>query len=241
MHATQYNEPSGKYAITTVNGKVLGISPEMPSQETWSFNDQPPPFARIRNGTNLNYAEYKALLDTWLQQPVNTPVFFRDLNRYLNPLLQNATPTADQVGTALANLEMLLDYLIIHDDSELYPEESLEGTIAVYKVDPVGAVNTLIKSFVEKGADRAIDLLLQGRFSSFFAMDVHDTSYAGVMQKELRVMVREDIPVRSVKRQDSNQSRLRSSAESPDMEFTFSDADDVGVPDIPADYDDTPR
>jgi hypothetical protein len=241
VHASDYNTPSQKYAITSVNGDIIGISPEMPSQEVWSFNDQPPPFARIRNGVNLNYTEFKALLVAWLAREVNATTYYRDLNRYLNPLLQNATPTAEQIGTALSHLEMLLDYLIDHEETMIDPADSLEGAVTIYSVDPVGELDTLIKSLVEKGADRATDLLVSGQFSAFFGMDVHDVSYASFMQKSMRSIVQNDLPVRSTRRVEATHSRLRSSAESPDYEFTMGDVEDVGVPDIPADYDDTPR
>lgn len=241
MHASTYATPSNIYAITSVSGRVLGISPSMPSNQSWVFDDQPPPFARIRNGVNLNFAEYKTLLDAWLLLSANTTTFYRDLNRLLNPLLQNASPTAEQVGSALNHLDLLLDYLLL-DTTQVIPAiETLEGAIAFYRVDTVPAVDTLIKSFVEKSADRAVDLLLQGLFSTFFSMDVHDTSYSGFMQKGIREIVQKDIPIRSTQRLNSNQSRLRSSSASPDYEYSLSDSDDVGVPDIPADYDDTPR
>lgn len=241
VYATQYNNPSAEYAISTVEGRILGISPNMASNEAWAFDDQPPPFAKIRNGVNLNFTEYKELLEAWLARPINSELYFRDLNRYLNPLLQNATPTAEQVGTAINQLEMLLDYLVDHEETMIDFEDTLEGAIAIYSVDPVSDVDTLIKSFVEKGADRAVDFLLQGRFSTFFSMDIHDVSYSGAMQKGMRLVVQNDLPVRSTGRQEVTQSRLRGSAQSPDFEFTLSDSDDVGVPDIPADHDDTPR
>jgi hypothetical protein len=61
------------------------------------------------------------------------------------------------------------------------------------------------------------------------------------MQKSIREIVQKDLPIRSTKRLESNQSRLRASSASPDYEYSLSDSDDVGTPDIPADYDDTPR
>jgi hypothetical protein len=240
-HASNYAAPSSTYAITSVSGRLIGISPSMPSNESWVFDDQPPPFARIRNGVNLNFSDYKALLDEWLLLTANSSTYYRDLNRLLNPLLHNASPTAEQVGSALNHLSLLLNYLLLDGTGNIPDLETLEGCIAFYKVDTVGAVDTLIKSFVEKGADRAIDLMLQGRFGDFFGMDVHDTSYSGFMQKSIREIVQKDLPIRSTKRLESNQSRLRSSSASPDYEYSLSDSDDVGTPDIPADYDDTPR
>lgn len=238
-HATDYANPSNVYAITSVSGRLIGISPSMPSNASWVFDDQPVPFARIRNGVNLNFTEYKTLLDAWLLLSANSTTYYRDLNRLLNPLLHNASPTAEQVGSTLNHLSLLLNYLLINDIVD--PLETIEGSLLFYKVDTVSAVDTLIKSFVEKGADRAIDLLLQGQFSMFFGMDIHDVSYAGYMQKGIREVVQKDIPVRSTKRLEANQSRLRASSASPDYEYSLSDSDDVGVPDIPADYDDTPR
>lgn len=241
VYAADYSNPSAEYEISTVEGRIIGIVPNMPSNESWSFNDQPPPFAKIRNGVNLNFNEYKALLEKWLTREINETAYFRDLNRYLNPLLQNATPTAEQVGTAIEHLEFLLDYLVDHEETMIPFSDTLEGAISIYRVDSVSDLDTLIKSYVEKGADRAVDYLLQGRFTSFFSMDQHDVSYSGAMQKGMRAIAQSDLPIRSTNRQEVAQSRLRGSAESPDYEFTLSDSDDVGVPDIPAGYDDTPR
>lgn len=240
-HATDYAAASDTYAITSVSGRVIGIDPPMPSNASWIFDDQPPPFARVRNGVTLNFTDYKALLDAWLLLPLNSTTYYRDLNRFLNPMLQSASPTSEQVGSALNHLDLLMHYLLIDTSTGIPATQTLEGSIGFYRVDVVGAVDTLIKSFMEKGADRAVDLLLQGHFSDFFDMDIHDTSYAGFMQKGIRDVVQKDLPIRSTKRLESNQSRLRSSSASPDYEYSLADADTMGVPDIPADHDDTPR
>ncbi len=240
-HASGYAAPSNTYDIISVDGRILGISPSMPSNASWVFDDQPPPFARVRNGVNLNFTEFKTLLDAWLALSVNLPTYYRDLNRLLNPLLQNASPTADQVGSALNHLELLLEHLLFDESAGVPVDETLEGTLMFYQVDTVTAVDTLIKSFREKGADRAIDLMLQGQFTTFFGMDVHDVSYAGYMQKGIREVVQKDLPIRATKRSDAQQSRLRSTGVTPDFEYSLDDSDNVGVPDIPGDYDDTPR
>jgi hypothetical protein len=129
---------------------------------------------------------------------------------------------------------MLLDYLIEWDGALVGVELALSSILASYTVSPVGPVDTLIKSYKEKGADRAVDLLLQGQFSTFFNMDVHDVSYAGAMQKTMRSVMQEDLPVRSTKRQDVNRSRLISSSVSPDYEYDQSDVErGISAPEPP--------
>lgn len=234
---TDYNNPSANYVIQSVSSRILGILPEMPSKETWSFNDQPPPFARLKHGHTVNFGEFKLALDTWIARPINEFTYYRDLNRFLNPLLHNSNPTNEQVGTALTQLEMLLDYLIVWSGTMVPVADALASILTSYVVQPVGALDVLIKSYKEKGADRAVDLLLQGQFSTFFNMDIHDVSYAGTMQKSMRSLMQEDLPIRKTQRQDVNRSRLISSTESPDYEYDQSDVDRaVTAPEPPGDF-----
>ena len=46
----------------------------------------------------------------------------------------------------------------------------------------VPQVDTLISSFVEKGSDKAVDVLLTGQFSVFFGLTEAGASYAGAFQ-----------------------------------------------------------
>jgi len=234
---TDYSNPSVSYVIQSVSSRILGILPEMPSTETWTFNDQPPPFARLKHGHTVNFGEFKKKLDIWIARSINEFTYYRDLNRFLNPLLHNANPTNEEVGTALTQLEMLLDYLIVWDDSMVPAADALASILTSYVVQPVNALDVLIKSYKEKGADRAVDLLLQGQFSTFFNMDIHDVSYAGTMQKSMRSLMQEDLPVRKTERQDLQRSRLISSTESPDFEYDQSDVDrSVTAPEPPGDF-----
>ena len=62
-------------------------------------------------------------------------------------------------------------------------------------MEPVEAVDTLLRSFRENGADRAIDLLLDCRFAEFFGLKEAEASYAGELAERMRELAREDLPV----------------------------------------------
>jgi hypothetical protein len=84
-------------------------------------------------------------------------------------------------------------------------------------------VDTLIQGFLEKGADRAVDILLSANFSGFFGLSADSSSYAGNMLQTLRSMAREDLPINKFNRKESVQGKLLSSAASDDFEFSSSD------------------
>jgi len=99
----------------------------------------------------------------------------------------------------------------------------------------VEQVDTLIDTFTEKGADRAVNLLLEAQFSTFFGLDIDELSYSGTLQKAIRETEREDLPVRKTKRLNENAAldTLLASYEEPDFEFDKSDVEQFEDVDIP--------
>jgi hypothetical protein len=174
----------------------------------------PLPFARIRRHGFDTYNTLKRDLDGWLA--VNDPdLFFRGLRTRINPLAANKKPTAAQVGAAVTSLEGLYTALQV-----------LGVYLLDYEADVVPEVDTLIQSFQEKGADRAVDLLLEARFSDFFGLDQDEVSYAGTMQKSIRTVSREDLPVRKDNRNSGTQVDENILATYDDKDFEFA-ADEV--------------
>lgn len=167
------------------------------------------PFARIRKMVKQNFDEVAASVKVWLdhQDALKT---FRNLDAGLNALLVNDNPTAVQVGT----LKNLLTSL----ESELL---DLEELLSDYEAQVVDDVDTLIKSFRAQGADRAVDILLEGRFQDFFQLDIDDASYAGRVKKLGREVQREDLPMRRFNREGFEQEFEGSVlAQIDDVDFT---------------------
>lgn len=226
-YAGQYNQATQTYKIETIERplQVVEITPEIPSDESWAFADQVPPFAILRSGTTHSTNALSAGLGVWLSLPVNTADYYRDLARYLNPLLVNTNPTLIQINDALNKVKELAEALTMAFALALSadPAASLEGILGGYTTDVVGDVDTLINSFLEKGADRAVDTLLSANFSGFFGMSADTSSYAGNMLQSLRDMAREDLPINKFNRKEAVEGRLISATTSDDFEFSSGD------------------
>lgn len=212
-------------ATSGANLRVLKISPEIESTADYDFsaNLKNPPFARIRVAKVADYATLKAGLDTWLAAPQQQTQFFRDLARYLNPVLLNSNPTNAEVNMAVNQLQQLRSSLT-----------SMNAALAVYTAPIEPAVDALLSSFRDKGSDRAIDLLLSGQFSAFFGLDMESTSYAGALTKSTRALVATDLPIRKTDRTKLNgQVSIGVIPNEKDFEFSADDADSPDTPDIP--------
>jgi hypothetical protein len=235
LFASDYRTPS---AVHTVRGietslRVLEVAPELASNTSWSLEDTPPPYARLRTVTNTRFESFRAALIAWLARPANQSSYFTDFARKVNPLLVNKHPTPVQLGDAFAALATITGALgTVQDPS------SLDGLLAAYPATPVAAVDTLLRTFKERGSDRATDLLLSGRFREFFALSADSASYAGQLQESMRAVAREDVPLRKTNRAETAQARLLSHADTPDFEFDGSDVEGGLKPDIPGDYSD---
>lgn len=230
LYQSQYNVPSFTSVVTSVEPNVIGLVTPIPSVfAALSFaTDIPVPFARLRIGHVANYDAFADDLSAWLSEYPQQPLWFTDFNRYINPLLSNANPTDGQVRDAQNRLDILSASV-----------SRLEAVLSSYQVDPISAVDTLIKTFRDKGADRAADLLTEGQFSVFFGVTADSSSYAGDFLESVREVARNDMPIRKSNRQDTQNGRLISSAESPDFEYDQSDVDMAPMPDPPADFDKT--
>jgi hypothetical protein len=184
------------------------------------------PFARIRKVARNNYDAFKAQLTLWLALPVNQTQYFRDLNRFLNPLIVNENPTLSAVNTAQTHVETLVQAL-----------QQLQAILASYQVDVVPQVDTLIDSFLSRGSDRAVDTLLQGQFTEFFGYNSEEVSYLGNTLERMRDVSRLDLPVRRKARKEViDQEQSLGEFEEPDFEFDQSDTQDVDEPDIPGSF-----
>jgi hypothetical protein len=155
-------------------------------------------------------------------------------------LLSSTNPTTAQVNDAKNQLLSMLKYLTLSGATYAgsAQEDTLEYALVNYKAPAEESVDTLLGTFRNKGADRAIDLLLEGQFSTFFGLDADGVSYSGALLSGLRTLAREDLPIRKTDRATKAQQKLIGrSAEQADFEFTSDNVDPGLQPDIPAGAD----
>lgn len=230
LYSGQYQEPEHSFGILSFEQgqKLIEVDGEIPvSWIDLDFSTEiTTPFARIRRIARNNYDEFKVLLDLWLALPLQDTQYFRDLNRFLNPLIVNDNPTAAAVNTAKLHVQELAQAL-----------NQLQVILSGYEVEPVPRVDTLIESFLSKGSDRAVDTLLEGRFSEFFGYNSEEVSYLGNSLERLREVARLDLPVRRTARKEVvDQQLTMAEFEEPNFEYDQSDTRDTDEPDIPVPF-----
>jgi hypothetical protein len=249
LYEAQYNLANREIAIVGLESdlRLIELDETVPSTFSLSFDfNVATPFGRIRIAQVANYSELKEGLDAWLARSEQQELYFRDLARFLNPIVTNANPTVSMVNDATNHLKKLLAVLT-EEGASLYGSlhvptvaaaDTMEFALASYQAPAVEPVDTLLSTFRQKGADRAIDLLLEGQFSVFFNLDVDGVSYSGALMSGLRDLAREDLPIRKFDRRGAAGEKLISSSpDERDFEFSSDDADSPGQPDAPASPD----
>lgn len=215
---------------TLYDDTVVALDGAIDSTNSWPFNVTTTPMARLRTDKVVSFDEYSAKLKTWLLgSEVNVRSYFIDLNRFIQPLLVNQNPTDTDIGAAEGKLRELQGVLTLEGaaTADKDPALSLESLLNSYSAPYVAEADALIKAYIEKGADRAIDVLLDCRFTSFFGMDQDELSYAGNFQKTTRSVAATDLPVRKTDRDAALQSPLQGTSASPDYELDSSDLDET--------------
>lgn len=239
LYETDYNIVSQSFEVVGIETelRVIQLSPSIQSdQASIQFSlSSTPPFARIRKKQRNTFASFQAGSEVWLARDENQPAFFTELERKLNPILINRNPTTSQVNDAKLQLQGLLKFLT--KDGAISaggdPNESIEGILEAYGANKVDSVDALIQAYTEKGSDRGVDTLLEGRFNDFFGLGQDQVSYAGTVLSSLKTVTREDLPIRKLDRHRKKaQETILASFEDKDFEFDQSDIDSVEV-DIP--------
>lgn len=222
--------------VSTFQDRVVRLDEFLPTTFSSDFGSTLP-YLRLRKRRIVDFSSFRLRLQEWLRRPDVSSLsrYFMDLNRLVNPLLQNENPQNTDVVAALNRLNDLYSLLLrsVAEENGKNPESTLEAVLESYEVDVVGEIDALLGTFRERGADRAIEFLLQGRFAAFFGFDKDDVSYAGSFQKAMREVAREDLPVRSVDRADRRTNSILSSGKSPNYEYDSSDLDPTPTPDYP--------
>ena len=243
VYPTQYNSPSVTYeieqVITGIN--VIEISPDIVDGTNWTFTPQPVPFARLRVGIVNDYTAVQALMQSWLNNAVNQPLYFTNMNGLINPLLTSDNPTVAQVGTATNAVNALWGFLQGAEATALNqsPAQAIDTILGEYSVEVVSVVDTMVTSFSNQGCDRAVDILLSGDFATFFGLTMDGASYSGAMQEAARSVAMNDLPVSKVNRPEQQNGVIQSTSVTADPEYPSNlAAETVGgaQPEIPGSY-----
>lgn len=248
--ATESNEISQQEVITAIDTDIGVITTGGQFTPTLSFTAElttnTAPYARLRIGNVANTSVFTDGLRAWLSRATQqTDRFFRQLDALVNPLIVNKNPTRAQVNDLVTVLRQVAAQLTI-ESAELYgglfttplsASESLEGVCASFSVQQVEPVDTLISAYLDRGADRAVDILLEGRFREFFGLAREDLTHADHLQKTVREVTRNDLPVRKTSRNDFLGSKLLATYAEADREYDYSDADQGLLPDSPGNAD----
>ena len=228
FYVSSTSQPSQTYTVTRVfTDDVLQLNGSISLGQNWSLNDTTLPYARLSVGHVTDFEVLSASLSSVLtRQETHVDHYFTELSRLINPLLHNENPTDYDIRSAEVYVGNLL---ILASD--------ITTAIQAYQPTPVPELSQLIRTYQEKGADRAIDVLLEGRFSDFFNLNQEETSYAGNLQKAMRAVAQNDLPVHKTNRLAARSSPLKSSSPSTNYEYDSSDLDTTPSVDPPTDID----
>lgn len=228
IYEDTYNAPSDVFEITEVvfSANVIRLDRAVPNETVYEISQNKTiPFALLRAKAASSTNGLEERVGTWAALPQNQAQYFTDLNRFINPLLVNANPTAVQVADAQTKLKDLYKILTEAAATAYSGDVSatLESILAAYETEHQPAIDTMVKSFIEKGADKAVDILLEADFEGFFGLDVDSSSYAGDMMKKMRELAREDLPIRKTDRLAAQQNQLLAATEDEDFETSTTD------------------
>lgn len=249
LYETVNNTPDSTYDVVGVERDNRLIQTKPGISTTYGTielsQDKELPYARIRKLKKDNYTVFSESLLVWLGLEPNLDRWFPELNRLLNPLISNKNPRLADVNAAKLHVQELQAILTeeLAEGLGATPEDTLEAILGAYETRPVPVVDILINTFDERGANRGVDILLQGRFSDFFGLDQATMSYAGNMQRALQAVQVDDLPVRKLNRQgDPSEEMIDGTFEEPDFEFDLSDTDDNEEDriDIPGSFEQLP-
>jgi hypothetical protein len=230
IYNTTAAAPDQVLNITQVFGDdVIRVDSALSAGTSYSLTSGTAPFARLITGHISNFDEFSAALRAQLSSSyANTSLYFKDLNRFINPLLVNLNPTDSDIASAetrVADMENVIDAITLALDN--------------FSAEVIPQMDHLVKGLKEKGADRAVDILMECRFKDFFGLNQEQMSYAGTMQAAIRDVALNDLAVHKSNRLARSISPLRSSSTSPDYETDLSDLDPTPIIDPPDDVDES--
>ena len=224
LHDTAAALASATYGITNIDGYLLQLDASIsPSSTTpWAMTqDAPAPYGRVKKRKLDDYQILKGQIDILNALPqANVDSYYAELNRLLNPVLINKTPKASDIAAVTSKLVGLATFF-----------SNMTLALSAYTAPYEEKVDTLISAFKQQGAQRAVDLLLEGSFSTFFGLSQDEASYAGTIQSSIRTINQQDLPQSKLNRSNPHSGMLIDSYEEPDFEYDYRDV--VNERDVP--------
>lgn len=182
----------------------------------------------IQSGALVAYQAFITALESWV---LNTlPPLEEDLewiDRALGPILLT-TPTRDRVNTAYTRVSMLKSKL-----------GDLTSILDAFSVGPIAAVDSALQALLERGFDRARQMLVTGQIATFFVATAGNASFSKAFQAAANEFVVQDVNrgSRARARYDSEFVRLRQSwEEDQHPDYDFSDFEEEPPDGVVIDY-----
>jgi len=237
LHISGYEIIDYAVTVTSIESNgIIGIDPPLPTttvsvpfQATAQF-----PFGRIRRIRRDNFNVFEADAKAWLARPQLQSHWLGELDRLVTIALSEPTPPS--INTLRRFVQELAGILTTAQATALVmsPSQTIEAIALAYQADVVSEIDTLVQSLLQQGADRAVDILLEGRFSQYFGFTADQMSYAGNVLGLTKQVMQQDLPVRAVRRGELKQRQvLLGSFDEADYEYDQSDIDTGLVPDAP--------
>lgn len=231
--------PAYQRTITELSGNILTLDAAVPTTTT-SFTMGgaavlPTPSAVLRNGRNYDFKSFADRLRAWAASAVfsDLPRVFLDLDRKVTTLLRSDNPSNLECADVEQSINEVL-YLLTATSATAGGRDAaktLEAILSSYYVDRETEADNLLRSYKELGADRALDLLLSCRFSEFFGCSTEELSYSGALQKGVRELAMNDLPISKFDR--DTRSQVYSTAQDTDFEFSSADLNESAQVDPP--------
>lgn len=205
--------------IELVEERILTLNDSVPSNLQFDINVSTYPNVSIKSGKKKGYDTLKLNLeDVEATYPTDIDTYAANVNALLNPLLANRVPPISKVQEAKAEVGKLKDKV-----------QTLVDDLNSVDSFPCPEVDGLISTLKSKGCDRAIDVLLQGRFSEFFGLDMDNTTYAGAMMSAAREVARNDLATSKLGTKKM-QRKILAIQEDTDPDYDHSDSDAISSP-----------
>ncbi len=226
----QYRDQLGNLVleepIVSVSEDLLQLTTPLPVTATVPFTPAPV-WVTIARAGNSAFTAFQAGLELWMSRDFTQTL--SELTRYANATLADKNPSSAEISAVKGQLQVILDAL-----------DALVPVLEGYSISSSAGITDLIRDYSEKGADRALDTLLECRFGDFFGMSADDSSYAGNLMSGLRDLARMDYPIDRRDRLRGGEERVFARTEGEDPEFEYDESqldpgfyspDEVGQPD----------
>lgn len=243
FYQSVYNQVSRQFSVTDFDAtlRLLTITPTIATDNgpVLMSTDSVPPFARVRLAKKNTYGVLNQGLQQWVDRSINKPQWFTELYSLINPLISAKNPTLSQINTAKVYCQELLSLLTVTGATQTGGSigSTVEAVLEAYTASTVASIDTLVKTYLAKGSERGVDILLQGRFSDFFGLSQEAISYGGNFREQLRGVAMQDLPIRKANRLNNMDSELTQAEwQDQDFEYDHSDADTISDVDIPGEY-----